>query len=680
MRKLLVCLGLGVGFGIALADTTPQALPLVQAWTNTELITTSDVWTGVPGIIGYTGAGLTTGTAVDPQSITADGSMTPVDVNANQTNTALSTGGVTEFAIPNPTIGIKGSGSAKAPHIVLAVNTTSYNQVRVRYTLRDLDGSASNSVQPIALQWRAGTASFLNVPEAFVPDATTGPNTNGPDIPIHVALPVDATQQPLVEVRIITTDAMGTDEYVGIDDIAVTDAASGAGAAVPPAVHAGDPIRIDVMVMPAVAPASTGHAVSCNIAAIGRSATQTLFDDGTNGDLTAGDGTFSFATTVGPTIPAGNKNSTCALTDAQGRTTFVGVMLTILPLCGDGRLEGAETCDDDGTTPGDGCSGTCTVEPGYTCTGAPSVCTDLNECTLGTDSCDDNATCTNTPGSFTCACNSGYSGDGMTCAPVCGDGIVLASEGCDDDDTDPGDGCSATCAIESGWTCTGEPSVCTDTDECAAGSDTCDDNATCTNAPAGSFTCACNSGYSGDGMTCASVCGDGIVVTGEACDDDDTDAGDGCSATCTIEPGYSCTGMPSVCTATMACGDGVIDSGEQCDDGDDNAGDGCNGSCEIEANYTCSGEPSTCIADRDGDGITNSSDNCPMVANPGQDDGDGDGVGDACEITNPDMGDGGGCCSSSSDNTGGIVLALGIGMLLRRRRRFAVPSRRCSVG
>ena len=36
--------------------------------------------------------------------------------------------------------------------------------------------------------------------------------------------------------------------------------------------------------------------------------------------------------------------------------------------------EGAETCDDGGTAPGNGCSATCQIEAGYSCTGAPSVC------------------------------------------------------------------------------------------------------------------------------------------------------------------------------------------------------------------------------------------------------------------------------------------------------------------
>ena len=40
-----------------------------------------------------------------------------------------------------------------------------------------------------------------------------------------------------------------------------------------------------------------------------------------------------------------------------------------------------------------------------------------------------------------------------------------------------------------------------DVDECALGTDNCAANAICTNTD-GSYTCACNTGYSGDGITC----------------------------------------------------------------------------------------------------------------------------------------------------------------------------------
>ena len=40
-----------------------------------------------------------------------------------------------------------------------------------------------------------------------------------------------------------------------------------------------------------------------------------------------------------------------------------------------------------------------------------------------------------------------------------------------------------------------------DVDECSNGNHNCNTNATCTNTEE-SFTCTCNSGYSGDGVNC----------------------------------------------------------------------------------------------------------------------------------------------------------------------------------
>jgi cysteine-rich repeat protein len=89
------------------------------------------------------------------------------------------------------------------------------------------------------------------------------------------------------------------------------------------------------------------------------------------------------------------------------------------PVCGNGKVEAGEQCDDGNTTNSDGCSNTCMTEHGFQCNGSPSVCN-----------------------------------------IVCGDGVVAGQEQCDDGNTTNGDGCSSTCQIESIYMCTSEPSVC----------------------------------------------------------------------------------------------------------------------------------------------------------------------------------------------------------------------------
>jgi cysteine-rich repeat protein len=53
---------------------------------------------------------------------------------------------------------------------------------------------------------------------------------------------------------------------------------------------------------------------------------------------------------------------------------------------------------------------------------------------------------------------------------------------------------------------------------------------------------------SGEPSSCGEVCGDGIITLTEGCDDSGTTPGDGCDASCQVEPGWICTGEPSVCT------------------------------------------------------------------------------------------------------------------------------------
>ena len=51
-----------------------------------------------------------------------------------------------------------------------------------------------------------------------------------------------------------------------------------------------------------------------------------------------------------------------------------------------------------------------------------------------------------------------------------------------------------------------------------------------------------------DGVATWSFCGNGLIEGGEACDDGNTGAGDGCDGECTMEDGWVCTGEPSECT------------------------------------------------------------------------------------------------------------------------------------
>ena len=78
-----------------------------------------------------------------------------------------------------------------------------------------------------------------------------------------------------------------------------------------------------------------------------------------------------------------------------------------------------------------------------------------------------------------------------------------------------------------------------------------------------------------------------MVVAPKQCDDGNTVNGDGCSSTCTIETGYSCSGSPSVCSPI--CGDGLVVGIEGCDDSNTVSGDGCSSTCTVEVGYICTG-------------------------------------------------------------------------------------------
>ena len=259
-------------------------------------------------------------------------------------------------------------------------------------------------------------------------------------------------------------------------------------------------------------------------------------------------------------------------------------------VCGNNVLEGNEQCDDGNVINGDGCDNNCTP-------------------------------------------------------PSCGNGIVTAGEQCDDGNLINGDGCSAVCQIQCvtdaactdgdpcttgdvcvGGACRGTPLVCNDNNPCTNDSCSmngqcvysnntaaCTDGDPCTTGDA-CFGGACRAGTplvcndnnpctsdSCDGKSgaCAhtvipncSFCGNNVLEGNEQCDDGNVINGDGCSAVCSVLPGFTCVGTPSVCTTV--CGDGIPAGAETCDDGNLIDGDGCSDVCKISIYYTCAGSPSVC--------------------------------------------------------------------------------------
>lgn len=136
-------------------------------------------------------------------------------------------------------------------------------------------------------------------------------------------------------------DGFATDTFTGLGThtTACPTNPTATGTAAPNAVEGGETSLLTATVTPGSNPASTGLAVSADLSAIGGSSTQSFFDDGTNGDVAAGDNIFSFLATV--TGTPGAKSLPATITDAQGRTASATISLNVVVVVSISQVQGS---------------------------------------------------------------------------------------------------------------------------------------------------------------------------------------------------------------------------------------------------------------------------------------------------------------------------------------------------
>lgn len=230
--------------------------------------------------------------------------------------------------------------------------------------------------------------------------------------------------------------------------------------------------------------------------------------------------------------------------------------------CGDAKIDEGEECDDGNAEDGDGCSVLCTVEPLES--SEPSASQNDARASSGAGSNE-------------------LAMDQRLIVSLCGNRLVEAGEQCDDGDRNSSsmpNACRADCTLPR----CGD-GVADRLEQCDMGAmnsasrpDSC--RSDCRLPRCGDGVVDSNEDCDG-GLTCRSDCrfalsarcGNGSLEAGEACDDGNTSGGDGCSASCGMEPKV---------LGVAVCGNRVRERSEACDDGNLLGGDGCSANCTVE--------------------------------------------------------------------------------------------------
>jgi hypothetical protein len=268
---------------------------------------------------------------------------------------SAATGSLAVTAAAAPTSGYPGDAVTLTATVTPGTAPTSTN-IAVTANLSAIGGSSS---------------------QAFYDDGTHGDVTAGDNVFTFATSVAPGTTAGTKALAVVASDGQARTGNAQINfTVLASTAPTGIGAATPSSLSQTESTLLTVAVTPGAGPASTGLTVKVDLSSIGGSPSQSMFDDGSNGDVTAGDGTFSFIAPVLLGSTPGPKTLTATISDAQNRSSTTGIALTVLTPT---ALQVAAAATPNSATPGSAVVFTANVTKGTqpTSTGV-SVVADLS--------------------------------------------------------------------------------------------------------------------------------------------------------------------------------------------------------------------------------------------------------------------------------------------------------------
>jgi hypothetical protein len=242
-------------------------------------------------------------------------------------------------------------GTASGNLYAQLVNTTggSLSGLQVSYGVEKYRNGTNAAGFRIQMFYSADGNTWTNAGSSFLTSFPADANNNGFATAPGAIVPVSSQTLSATiangnsfylawNYSVASTSTTTNAQALAIDDISILGIPGGTptnptglGAASPGTVQAGNSTLLTIAVTPGANPASTGLAVTANLSAIGGSATQQFFDDGTHGDAVPGDNTFSFQAAVPAATSAGGKTIPSTIADAQARSGSTPISLTVTP-------------------------------------------------------------------------------------------------------------------------------------------------------------------------------------------------------------------------------------------------------------------------------------------------------------------------------------------------------------